>query len=442
MAHQTARSSYQQLAARLERVPQGAAPTEVLYRILELLFSERDAALVSRLPVLPFPARVAARRWSMAEAEARAVLDDLAGRALLLDIRHDGRQLYVLPPPMAGFFEFTMMRVRDDLDQALLAELYHQYVEVEDDFVRLLFTEGETRFGRALVSESAVERSGERGAALHVLDHDRASHLIREASHVAVGLCYCRHKAAHLGTACDAPQDVCLTLNNVAAALVRHGHARRIDAGEALEIVARCRELGLVQFGENAREGVNFICNCCKCCCAAMMVARRWGFLHPVHTTPYLPELSWDDCRGCGRCVERCPVDALQLVSAGDPARPKRRKVHFEPEGCLGCGVCVGACRHGALTLVERSERVIPPLNAVHRTVLAALEQGKLPNLLFDDPEQLTHRTLGAVMGAILQLGPVQRATASEQLRSRYLDHFLQRFYRYEEAQERDPQEG
>ena len=33
---------------------------------------------------------------------------------------------------MAGFFEFALMRVRGDIDQKLLSELYHEYLNVED----------------------------------------------------------------------------------------------------------------------------------------------------------------------------------------------------------------------------------------------------------------------------------------------------------------------
>ena len=49
---------------------------------------------------------------------------------------------------MAGFFEFSMMRVRDDIDQRLLAELFYQYINVEEDFILALFANGETQLGR------------------------------------------------------------------------------------------------------------------------------------------------------------------------------------------------------------------------------------------------------------------------------------------------------
>ena len=107
MAHLTARGTYPQLVERLNRFPQGAPPSDSLYQILRILFTDREAGLVARLPIKPFTAATAAHAWKMPEAEAADVLDTLAGRALLLDIeRRDGTREYVLPPPMAGFFEF------------------------------------------------------------------------------------------------------------------------------------------------------------------------------------------------------------------------------------------------------------------------------------------------------------------------------------------------
>ena len=139
----------------------------------------------------------------MREAEARTVLDGLASRAILLDIEGPTGTVYVLPPPMAGFFEFSMMRVRDDIDQKLLAELFYQYITVEDDFILALFTNGETQLGRVFVNEPALtdpaRRSPSRTAPLQVLDYERASEVIQTAEHMGVGVCYCRHKAEHVG---------------------------------------------------------------------------------------------------------------------------------------------------------------------------------------------------------------------------------------------------
>ncbi|HBG06940.1 MAG: (Fe-S)-binding protein [Geobacteraceae bacterium GWC2_58_44] len=424
MPHLINSNGYSSLIERLNRFPQGAPPSELLAKILALLFTDKEAELVSRLPIRPFTAGMAAQLWGMREVEAFRMLEGLADRALMLDsVQQDGEKIYVLPPPIAGFFDFSLMRARPDIDQKALSELLYQYLNMEEDFVRSLFIEGKTRLGRIMVGEDEIAPAN----VTRVLNYERASEVIKGAWKIGVGTCYCRQKMHHVGRACAASMEMCMTFNTVADPLIRHGHAREIDRVECLDLLQQAREQNLLQFAENAQGGVSFICNCCGCCCEAMIAARKFSNLKPVHTSNFVAGLRLDLCSGCGRCIDACPVEAVSLVSANDAQHHWMRKCVQDSERCLGCGICARVCRSGALFLVPRAERVITPVDGAHRVVLMAIERDKLQHLIWDNQALFSHRAMAAILGVILRLPPVKQALASSQLGSRYLHAMIQR---------------
>jgi ferredoxin len=423
MAHHTLKNSYSSLTDRLNRFPQGAPPSEYLFKILSILFTEKEAELVSTLPIKPFTPEKASQIWKLDLKSTRKILDDLAGKAILVDVEKNGESVYTLPPPMTGFFEFSLMRYTKDIDQKTLAELFHQYMNVEEDFVRELFTIGKTKLGRTFVHEPALSDDD----ALIILDYERATEVIQSASHMGVGICYCRHKMHHIDKACEAPLEICMTFNSSAESLIKHGFARSVDKPEGMDLLQQAYEENLVQFGENVRERVNFICNCCGCCCEALIAQRKFSALNPIHTTNYLPVVDSGACTGCMKCVDVCPVVAMTLISTNDSKKPQRRTARLNENICLGCGLCVRVCRHKAIILKQREQRVITPMNSAHRVVLMAIDRGTLQNLIFDNHVLMSHRALAALFGVIFKLPPAKQALASKQMKSRYLEALLRK---------------
>lgn len=329
---------------------------------------------------------------------------------------------------MAGFIEFALMRTRGDIDQKYLSELYYQYMNVEEDFVKDLFFVTETRLGRVYVQEPVLTNDN----TLHIMDYERASHIIEEAEYIGLGTCYCRHKMLHAGHPCEihAPLDVCLTFGNVARSLSEHGgYARLIDKAEAMDALERSYDHNLVQIGENVRENPAFICNCCGCCCEALQAARRFSPIQPVATTNYIPNVKEETCVGCGKCEKVCPIFAISVKEdendnvSGTNKKGKRAVVNTEI--CLGCGVCARNCPTKAIELQRRPVQVITPVNSTHRFVLQAIEKGTLQNLIFDNQAFANHRAMAAVFSTILQLPPIKQALASKQFKSIYLDKLL-----------------
>lgn len=213
-----------------------------------------------------------------------------------------------------------------------------------------------------------------------------------------------------------------MTFNNTAASLIRHEHAREVDKVEGLDLLHEAYDNNLVQFGENVQKSVSFICNCCGCCCEAMIAARRFAIMNPVHTTNFLPLVDESNCNGCGKCVNVCPVEAMTLVSANNPDKPKMKMARLNEDICLGCGLCVKVCNKDTITLKTRGKRVITPTTGVQKAVIMVIERGKLQNLIFDNRVLWSHRALSAVLGAILKLPPVKRTLAKQQLKFAYVE--------------------
>ena len=86
LAHRTVRSAYKKLSDSLNRFPQGAPPSELLFQILAMRFNEKEAELVASLPIKPFKAQTAARIWKLPVGDTLRQLNGLADRALLVDI--------------------------------------------------------------------------------------------------------------------------------------------------------------------------------------------------------------------------------------------------------------------------------------------------------------------------------------------------------------------
>lgn len=296
--------------------------------MLSILFNEKETELVSQLPIKPFTINTASRIWKLNKVNTEKILDKLAGRAILLDFEHNGIKKYVLPPLMARFFEFSIMRTRQDIDQKLLSELFYQYLNIEEDFVKDLFFGSETLMGRTLVQEEVLSKNN----LVSILDYEKASHIIKSSPHIGITIYYCRHKMEHLGKECDTTMDICMTFNNVAKSLIRNNYARRVEASKCMELLHKVYEHNLVQCGENVRNNVTFICNCCSCCCEFLVAAKRFGIPHSAQTTSFMPKIDEDKCTGCGKCVKACPISAIEWVSNDDGTNSKPKKVKINEE--------------------------------------------------------------------------------------------------------------
>jgi NAD-dependent dihydropyrimidine dehydrogenase PreA subunit len=403
-------ASYQKLQKRLDSFAQGAPESETLYRILEILFSPTEAELVSKMPIKAFVPKRAAKIWKKTEKETLQILNALADKGLLLDIEDKRKQKFILAPTMAGFFEFSIMRTDGKFNRKLLSELFYQYLNTEEEFVSQLFGL-KVPIARTLIHEDMIEKKDRS----EVLDYEKASNVIETATCITVGTCYCRHKMEHMGKACDMPQDVCLTFNNPAKSLAKHGVAREINKNEAREILDKCVKLGLVQIGDNIQNSVGWICNCCGCCCEALLGYKKTGYKYNLDSN-FLAVNDHNKCSGCGICSVKCPVDAITMKEKNG-----KKYADINLDRCIGCGVCKRFCPTNSITMKRKEELNYTPIDSFERCIMNAIEKGVLHKYIFDNFESFTQEMLRKIFSMIFELEPVKRIAISKKLRSKFL---------------------
>jgi len=341
----------------------------------------------------------------------------MAGRGLLFDIENSGQRYYTLMPVVIGFFEMTFMRIRPDLPIKELALLFEEYFNEYDHRFHKAALGGRTQMFRALVREESIPRD----SYTEVLDWERASHIVQSASATAVGICQCHHTALHKGQACGKPPEVCMSFNYAADYLIRNEIARSITKSEAMDILQKSKEAGLAQTGDNVRNKVTFICNCCGCCCHLMKGIKALEPRPAIITSNFVMEVDREKCKGCGKCAKACPIDAIHIDATTGPDNKKIKWSVNNEEACLGCGVCATVCKTGAAQMKSRTARTLVPETVFDQRVMMAIERGRLADMLFDDPTRLSHRALSSVMKAVERSAPVKALMAAQSLNSSFL---------------------
>lgn len=349
-------SLYKRLALLLDALPNGfpATASGVEVRLLEKVFSADEAAIACALTPVPEPAGVIAARAGAEPREARNTLKAMAAKGLIYIRKGEGEFTFALRPFVVGFYEAQLPRM-----DAELAVLFEQYFhETKGAILR-----SAPAHHRVIPVEKAIQHE------IAIQPYERASALLEDAQSWGVRDCICRVQQHLVGKGCDRPVNSCLVFAPVKNAFDRSKTDRVITKEEALEILRATEEAGLVHTVGNYREGMDYICNCCTCCCGILRGIAQYGIQSAVARADFLMVVDDDMCAGCNDCIERCQFDALSSVDG---------KVAVDERRCVGCGLCAAVCSTDALRLKRRpaGEVSVPPASPAEWKMQRAAPQG------------------------------------------------------------------
>ena len=88
---------------------------------------------------------------------------------------------------------------------------------------------------------------------------------------------------------------------------------------------------------------------------------HEFGHGKSMDVSNYRAVIHSETCKGCGLCVKRCPMEAIELKSS-DQANNKVGKIAvLNNDLCIGCGVCSFKCPTKSIVLEKRNQITTPP---------------------------------------------------------------------------------
>jgi len=351
--------SYQKLcktlAKRRGRYPGVDIPE--FYALMEVLFTAEEAEVYSAIPRGFNPASTIAEAMGKPEDEVATLLETMANKGLCSAGPFGDATHYLAPLLVPGIFEFQFMRGTSTERDRKLAKLIHEYKAAVDKI------QGQPKVTFPTTRVIPVDKKIEAGNTIHT--YDQVSSYIEKYEPLAVSTCFCRHEAKLIDPDdhCGKPDEVCMQFGTGAQFVIARNLGRQITKDEALNILQRSEDAGLVHASVNRQE-LDFLCNCCGCHCMILKTALAQPKPGISLNSGFQPVWDPDLCTACETCIDNCPTEALMM---GDQDVPE-----VDLDRCIGCGVCASGCPVEAIALQTRPGIEAPPVD--HKALRAAIK--------------------------------------------------------------------
>ncbi len=338
---------YRDLQAQLDRLPIGFPSTEsgVEIRILRHLFTPREGELACQLSMIPEPLDQIYDRFDKSRIttnELERALDHMVEKGSIMGRKIADRKLYSLIPFAVGMYEAQVDRLTRDF--ARDAKLYLEG-EFGDEMYRTKIPQLRTIPVRKSIA--APEK-------FSVSSYDDVRNIVENVDgRIVVLNCICRQTSNSIGESCTKTDlhETCIVLRWYADMFLGRGIGRSINKDEALAILDKAQEAGLVLQPANTQRPQG-ICCCCGDCCGILTTVKRFPHPAELYATNYYAEIDPELCTGCEICVSLCQLDAIRMVNG---------VAVVDLDRCIGCGNCVARCEFNASQLRKKEIEIVPP---------------------------------------------------------------------------------
>ncbi len=346
---------YERLAKHLDNLPSSYPATDsgVELRILKHLFTPEEADAAMALTLFPEPAGAIAKRLGKNESDIETLFYSMSKKGL---IGRSGKEQkkYMAANFINGIWEYHV----NSLDEKLI----HDVNEYLPQIWAKTWIKQKTQQHRTIPVSKSIP------VEMNVMPYEKAEHIIKKQSKIVVVPCICRKEQNMAGHGCGKPIETCLMFGGSAIFYEQNGIGRTISQEEALEILNKGIEAGLVLQPSNSQKPF-VICMCCGCCCLVLKHLNRLDEPAKIACANHYVTVSKDDCTGCQNCEDICQMGAITVEDESAVVSLAR---------CIGCGLCISRCEFDAITLVEKdkSGKYTIPANTVETYMNMAQERG------------------------------------------------------------------
>ena len=251
-----------------------------------------------------------AKKVGKTVTEIQPSLDNLVEYGIFRRVYSEeyGEDTYFMQIFAPGILEMMVNNKKLLQDHPEVGRAFEEYTRLRMEMMGPLLPEGYGLMRVVPVEDAIKDIPG-------VSPYEKLSYYLDKYDTFSVSPCSCRSSRTSIGDGCGhLDEEMCIQMGKGAEHYIRTGRARQITREEALEIIHRAEENGLMHDIPNIEElgDSSAICNCCSCACFGLRAGLMFGARDAIRSN-FVAEIDEAKCVACAQCVETCPGNALKL---------------------------------------------------------------------------------------------------------------------------------